>query len=164
MSCGPGVRMPLRSRLLIPVISVLDYVNRVRALLGSPVLPGLPLLDTEADAEGHDVLGTALGVPIGGSEHPVWSARDRWVMRCSDASTAERVATALGSEWVAEPPEVALPDELVDLAVSEHYDVVVEDDEGWVRGWWIPDDDGLPVFITPNDRSFGRGTNASTDE
>jgi hypothetical protein len=112
------------------VISALEYVNRVRALLGSTVLPGLPFLDTDADAEGRDVLGTALGAPIGGSEHPDWSARDRWVMRFGDATTAERVATALGSEWVSEPPEVVLPEALVDLAVSDHYDVVVEDEEG----------------------------------
>lgn len=143
--------------------SVLDYVNRVRVLLGSSVLPGLPLLGTEADAEGRDVLGTALGVPIGRSEHPDWASRERWVMRFDDVSTAERVATALGSEWVATPPEVVLPGELVDLAVSEHYDVVVEDEEGWVRGWWIPDDDGLPVFLTPNDLLVP-GAGPSTDE
>ena len=147
------------------MISVLDYVNRVRVLLGSSVLPGLPLLGTEADAEGRDVLGMALGVPIGGSEHPDWAFRERWVMRFDDASTAERVATVLGSEWVVAPPEVVLPDELVDLAVSEHYDVVVEDEEGWVRGWWIPDDDGLPAFVTPNDLLVpNAGTDASTGE
>ena len=93
-------------RLLISVISVLDYVNRVRILLGNPVLPGLPLLGTEADAEGRDILGTALGVPIGGSERPDGSFRERWVMRFEHASTAERVATALASGWGAEPPEV----------------------------------------------------------
>ncbi len=61
-------------RLIISVINVLDYVNRVRVLLGSPVLPGLPVLGTEADAEGRDILGTALAVPIGGSERPDGSA------------------------------------------------------------------------------------------
>lgn len=147
------------------MISVLDYVNRVRALLGSPVLPGLPLLGTGADAEGRDILGTALGVPIGGSERHDGSFGERWVMRFDHTSTAERVATALASEWVAEPPEVVLPDELVDLAVAEHYDVVVEGEEGWLRGWWIPDDDGLPAFRTSSDLLIpSGGTDASIDE
>lgn len=132
------------------MISVLAYVNWVRALLGSPALPGLPLLGTEADREGRDVLASALGVLIGGSEHRDWSP-ERWMMRLDDAATAERVATALGQEWVAEPPEVRLPDDLIDLAVSQHYGVVVEDEEGWVRGWWVPDDDGFPAFVTPED-------------
>ena len=131
-------------------ISVLAYVNRVRALLGSPAVPGLPLLGTDADDEHRGVLGSALGAPIGGSEHPGWSS-DRWVMRVDDASTAERVAKELGQDWAGEPPEVTLPDALIDLAVAQHYDVVVEDDEGWVRGWWVPDGDGFPEFLTPAD-------------
>jgi hypothetical protein len=97
------------------------------------------------------VLGSALGISVGGSEHPEWSARGRWVIRFDDASVAHRVASSLGQEWLTEPAEVVLPDALVDLAVSNHYGVVVEDDEGWVRGWWVPDDDGLPEFITPTD-------------
>jgi hypothetical protein len=148
------------------VISVLDFVNHVRALTATSPLPGLPLLGTQPDDEERDVLGSALSVSVGASEHPDWSARGRWVMRFHDASTAQRVATALGQEWLAEPPEVVLPDALVDLAVSEHYDVVVEDDEGWVRGWWAPaGDDGLPEFLTPSDPlvPFG-GTIAASDE
>ena len=109
------------------------------------------------------MLGSALSVPVGGSDHPNWS-HERWVIRLEDASTAERVGTALGQEWVAEPPEVALPDAVTDLAVSQHYEVVVDDDEGWVRGWWIPDDDGLPSFVTPTDLLIPvDGSDASAD-
>jgi hypothetical protein len=36
--------------------------------------------------------------------------------------------------------------------VSQHFDVVVGDDDGFVRGWWVSDDDaGVPVFLTPSD-------------
>lgn len=147
------------------MISVLEFVNRVRAQLGEPALPGLPLLGTEADDEERDVLGTALGAAVGDSEHPEWSQGGRWVMRFADASTAERVAAGLGQDWVAEPPEVLLPGVLVDLAVSEHFDVVVEDDEGWVRGWWVPGEDGLPEFFTPNDPLVSTdGSGASAPE
>lgn len=62
------------------MISVLDFVNRVRQLLGSAPLPGLPLLGTEADEEERDVLGSALEVPIGASKHPALSSLGRWVM------------------------------------------------------------------------------------
>ncbi len=72
-------------------------------------------------------------------------------MHFAEPWIAEQVATSLGLESVAEPPEVALPDALVDVAVSEQFDVVVEDDEGWVRGWWVPDAEGIPEFITPSD-------------
>ncbi len=51
-------------------------------------------------------------------------------MRFDHASTAERVATALGQTWVAEPSEVTLPEALIDLTVSQHFDVVVVERTG----------------------------------
>jgi hypothetical protein len=127
-------------------ISVLEFINRVRAVLRYPALLALPVVGTD------DVLESALGLGVGGAENMHWELERRWVMRFDLAWLAERVATALALEWVAEPPEVALPDALIDLAVSEHLEVVVEDDEGWVRGWWVPDTAGLPRFLTPDDR------------
>lgn len=146
------------------MISVLDFVNRVRALTGASPLPGLPLLGTEPDDEERDVLRSALGVSVGASEHSDWSTQGRWVMRFHDASNAERVASALGQEWLDEPPEVALPDALVDLAVSEHFAVVVEDDEGWLRGWWAPGDDGHPEFFTPSDPLVPTGGGTTSNQ
>lgn len=88
--------MPEESSTSLPVISVLDFVNQVRALLGSPALPALALLGTEVDDEERGVVGSALGVPIGGSEHPGWSCRGCWVMRFANSRIAERAATRLG--------------------------------------------------------------------
>jgi hypothetical protein len=65
--------------------------------------------------------------------------------------TARRVGIVTSLDWMAEPPEVSLPDALVDLAVSQHHDVVVGDAVGYVRGWWVPHADGSPVFLTPAD-------------
>jgi hypothetical protein len=39
----------------------------------------------------------------------------------------------------------------VDLAVSGHQEVIVEDDEGWVRGWWVPHEGEVAAFITPDE-------------
>jgi len=128
-----------------PPISVLAFINAVRAELRRPALPALPYVGTD------DVLAAALGVEVDGAENLHWELAGRWVMHFAEPWIAEQVATSLGLESVAEPPEVALPDALVDVAVSEQFDVVVEDDEGWVRGWWVPDAEGIPEFITPSD-------------
>jgi hypothetical protein len=131
-------------------ISVLEFINRVRGACGKEPFVHVPLLGTRADDEEGDVLAAALELSVGRSNNKEWAARDGWVMRFDDVAVAKRVAHALGVEWVAEPPEVRLPDALVDLSVSQHY-AVVEDEEGWLRGWWIPDANGLPEFCTPHD-------------
>jgi hypothetical protein len=134
------------------VVSVLAFINRIRTLRDLDEWSALPLLGTEADDDHNDVVAAALGVPVGESEHPEWGAQSRWVMRFADRLTARRVGIACGLEWVPEPPEVRLPDALVDLAVSQHLDVVVRDEVGYVRGWWVPDEEsGMPVFVTPTD-------------
>lgn len=134
------------------VTSVLDFINRVRTLQNLDEWGALPLLGTEADDERNDVVASALGGPVGESEHPEWAAQGRWVMRLPDRLTARRVGIVTGLEWLPEPPAVRLPDALVDLAVAQHLDVVVHDGIGFVRGWWVPGDEGgLPVFLTPTD-------------
>jgi len=134
------------------VVSVLDFINRIRTLQQLDEWNALPLLGAEADDEHNDVVAAALGVPVGESEHPDWAAQGHWVMRFPDRLTARRVGIVCGLAWLPEPPEVRLPDALVDLAVSQHLDVVVRDDVGFVRGWWVPDEqNGMPVFLTPTD-------------
>jgi hypothetical protein len=134
------------------VLSVLDFINRVRVLQDLSQWDALPLIETETDDERGDVVAFALGVPVGESEQPDWATNGRWVMRFPDGVIARRVGIVCGLEWLADPPEVRLPDALVDLAVSQHHDVVVSDEAGFVRGWWVPgDEDGMPVFRTPTD-------------
>jgi len=132
------------------VISVLEFVNRVRALQGLPACGGLALRGIAPDGE-HCIISAALGVPIDLSVHPEWSARGCWVMRFARWETAWRVGIGMDLPWLARPPQVCLPDALVDLAVSENLDVVVGDESGFVRGWWVPDDDGFPCFLTPTE-------------
>ncbi len=130
-------------------ISVLAYVNRVRDLLGSPALPG-----SHFSARKQTMNIATSWDRLSARHRRLQASRlvaDRWVMRVDDASTADRVAKELGQDWAGEPPEVTLPEALIDLAVAQHYDVVVEDEEGRVGGWWVPDGDGFPEFLTPED-------------
>jgi len=70
-----------------------------------------------------------------GAENLHWVLEGRWVVRFAEPWTAEQVTRSLGLERVVEPPEVALPDAVADLAVSEHFDVA----------------EGIPEFITATD-------------
>lgn len=119
----------------------LELINRVRAADGRS-----PLLFLRMDED--CVLEAALELPIGWAEHPAWRGQEHWVVRLPDAYTARLVGYALDQPWQAH--EVRLPDSLIDLAVSQHFDVVIADQAGVVRGWWIPDEDGLPLFVTPH--------------
>jgi hypothetical protein len=142
------------------VTSIIDFADAVRALCGRPHRRALPLANCERDSDERCVVAAALGVSVGESAHPSWAVDGRWVMRFADPATARRVGIGLDQPWRAEPAEVLLPDALVNLAVSHHYGVVVPDDGGDVRGWWLPGADGLPVFCTPTDplidNEFGR--------
>lgn len=66
------------------MISVLDFFNRVRTLLELNELPCAWMSGTEQDDETNCIVATALGAPVGESEHPDWSADSRWVMRPPD--------------------------------------------------------------------------------
>ncbi len=148
----PASKVVLATADTASMVSVLDFINRVRTLQDLGEWGALPLLRTEADDEHHDVVASALGVSVGESEHHDWAAQGRWVMRFADRLTARRIGIVTGLEWRGDPPEVQLPDALVDLAVSQHLDIVVRDDVGFVRGWWVPgDDDGMPVFLAVTD-------------
>lgn len=68
--------------------SVLDFVNAVRGPLGLPETVRLDLATTEPDHESRDMVGSALGVPVGKSEHLDWAVRGVWVMRLQDSLTA----------------------------------------------------------------------------
>jgi hypothetical protein len=72
-------------------------------------------------------------------------------MRFEDRLTARRIGVVTGQEWIAEPPEVDLPDALIDLAVASHYDLVEPDEWGFVAGWWVPDDEAELAWHTPTD-------------
>lgn len=143
-------------------MAVLGFVNTVRALCGRPARRALPLTGCERDRDDRCVVSMALGLEVGDSAHPPWAADGRWVMRLSDAATARRVGARTGQAWRAHPPEVRLPEALVDLAVSHHLGLVVPDDDGRVRGWWLPGADGFPAFRTPEApvarRNAGHGT------
>jgi hypothetical protein len=73
------------------------------------------------------------------------------VRRFDDPLTARKVGIIARQPWHAEPPEVALPDAVGDLMLSQSLDVAVADEICFLGGWWVPDDDGFPVFFTPTD-------------
>lgn len=120
--------------------SVLDFVNRVRALLGLEVVPDIRLAGTEQDDETNCIVANALGVPVGPS-HDDRGGELRWVMRLPDPAVAEMLGLATGLEWRFEPAEVALPEELIDLAVSHHFAAVEGDRRGALSAWWVLDAD-----------------------
>jgi hypothetical protein len=138
------------------VTSVLGFINRIRIMLDLPELGALSLLGTEPDHEFNSVLSAALEVPVGESAHPEWAEQGRWVMRFAGGMTARRVGIVTSLDWLAEPPEVRLPDALVDLAVSQHLDVVVGDGVGYVRGWATR----TTTALSPRSTLRCRGTSA----
>lgn len=132
--------------------SLLDFINRVRTLQDLPAHPAVSLADTEPDDEEKCVLGHALGVPVGGSDAK--GRDDKLVMRFNERLVARRVGIVMGLSWTPEPPEVDLPDALVDLTVAQHFGYVEADDIGFLRGWWVPEgpEDTQMCFYTPDDQ------------
>jgi len=124
----------MNDQALIRPTSVLDFVNRVRSLLALDDLPCVWLSGTEQDDETNCIVANALGLPVGESEHEDWSGESRWVMRLPDPATARLVGVATGLDWRAQPAEAALPDVLIDLAVSYHFAAVEGDEAGALAG------------------------------
>lgn len=122
-------------------LSVLGFINGVRRLLGVNGVPWIPLAGTEQDDEANCIVANALGLPVGASDHDDWGRDSQWVMRVPTAAVAQMVGLATGLEWRANPAEVALPEELIDLAVSYHFAAVEGDDLGRLTAWWVLDAD-----------------------
>ena len=121
------------------MISVLDFCNRIRTLLDLDELPCLWLAGTEQDDDEACVVATALGTPVGPSDHPDWESEDRMVMRFADRATARLVGVITELPWREDPPEVQLPEEIMDLAVSHHFSAVDADDFGRLVAWYVLD-------------------------
>src|SRR4051812_39532675 len=119
------------------MISLLEFVNRIRTLIDLTEMPCIWLTGTAQDDEANCIVATALGLPVGQSENLGWSAESRWVMRMPDRATARLVGIVTDLDWRADPPEVALPDEVIDLAVSHHFAAVESDDIGVLAAWWV---------------------------
>lgn len=120
-------------------LTIMEFVNAARRLLALPPVDRLPLMSTEQDDEDCCIVAAALGVPVGASAHADWSAADTWVMRVPDAGVAARLGERLGLAWRSAPAEVALPSELVDLAVSYHFAAVEGDADGALTAWSVLD-------------------------
>jgi hypothetical protein len=116
--------------------SLLEWVNSVRTLLDRPELPGIELDRTERDDDENCVVAMALGQPVG----PSAASEDAldWVIRFDDGRVARRVGIIMGLKWRPEPPEVDLPEAVVDLAVSHHRGWVEADELGFLLAWWVP--------------------------
>ena len=119
--------------------SVLGFVNAIRGRFGRDDLACIWLAGTEQDDETNCIVANALGLPVGASHHDDWDSDCKWVMRLPSADTAEMIGLATGLDWRADPAEVALPEELVDLAVSYHFAAVEGDDLGRLTAWWVLD-------------------------
>jgi len=134
-------------------VRLLDFVNAVRALQGREPVDTLPLVATEADDDRDGFVAVTLGCEAGDALDPEWSAQDRWVLRFSASRDAEDVAAMFGLPLSRRYNEVMAPADLVDLMVSEHFGLVEADDEGFVRGWWVPIDgrDAVMEWRTPRD-------------
>lgn len=121
--------------------SVLGFVKGLRTLLGLSDLPCIWLAGTEQDDETNCIVANALGLPVGASDHDDWGSESKWVMRLPSAAAAQIVGFATGLDWRADPAEVALPEELIDLAVSHHFAAVESDELGALAAWWVLDAD-----------------------
>jgi hypothetical protein len=113
--------------------SLVDFINRVRTLQDLPKLLAVPVAGTERDDDEKCILASALDVQVCSDEE-----RNEWVMRFSDRRLARRVGIVMGLPWRLDPPEVTLPDPLIDLCVSEHFGFIEADEIGFLKCWWVP--------------------------
>lgn len=135
--------------------SLLEFVERVRALQDLPPVGAIDLAATIPDDAERCVLSTALGGTVhavGWNDQgcdPLWTS----ALIVEDRLVARRIGIVMGLEWQADPPAVRLPDEVGDLGVAQHWGVVEADDMGFLRCWWVPvdDDQGRWTFRTPTE-------------
>lgn len=135
-------------------VRLLAFLNRVRAVQELDPLAWLVMLDADPDDERGCILALAMECAVGSSTDPEWGADGRWVMRFDDCWTARTVAVVTGQTWVPDCLEVALPNELVDFAVSLSLGEVEQDGIGFVRAWRVPNDAddpsaGMCRFVMP---------------
>jgi hypothetical protein len=137
--------------------SLIDFVNRVRTLQDLPKLPGVWVTDTESDNDERCIVASALGVPVSTSRSP--GREEEWVMRFTDRLLARRVGIVMGLSWRPDPPEVALPDALIDLCVAEHFGFIEVGEIGFLKCWWVPQgpDDTDLIPLAPTDELVGDG-------
>jgi hypothetical protein len=137
------------------VASLLDFVERIRALQDLPPIGAIELSETVADDAERCLLATALGGTVHAvgwddpAGDPLWTS----ALIVADRLTARRIGIVMGLDWRADPPAVRLPDEVADVAVAQHVGAVEADDVGFLRCWWIPLDHGEQrwTFRTPTD-------------
>lgn len=135
--------------------SLMNFVERVRTLQDLPLLGAIVLRGTEADDPDNCVLAQALGASIGSvgagtPDDPAWPILG---LRVKDRLTARRIGIVMDLGWRGDPPAVALPDAVTDLAVSQSRGCVEADEMGFLRGWWVPadPDEATWVFRTPDE-------------
>lgn len=80
-------------------------------------------------------------MPVGASDHDDWRTDSKWVMRLPSAAIVHMIGLATELDWRADPAEVALPEELIDLAVSYRFAALEGDDLGRLTAWWVLDAD-----------------------
>ena len=136
--------------------SLIDFCDRVRVLQDLPTLGAIALVGTEPDDEDNCVLAKALGCKVRDCESPNPGVSWHHAMWFADRLTARRVGIIMGLPWRADPPCVKLPDDVADLAVSQHMGCVERDEVGFLRGWWVPDEDAANgwALLTPTDRGL----------
>lgn len=137
--------------------SLLDFVERIRALQDLPPVGSLVLAGTVADDEHSCVLAEALGCAVGDVE----TAQGSWMfaMTFDDRMVARRIGIVMGLEWSANPAAVKLPVEISDLAVAQHFGLAEADGLGFLRGWWVGegDDESEWTYWTPTDELLPDG-------
>jgi hypothetical protein len=127
-----------------PDLRIIDFVNVVRVVRGHPARPGIYLVGTDVDDPEGSVVATAMECQVDESLADDWSGA--WVMRFESSRVAQLVARCVDVPSRSEHSEVLLPNELVDLSVSEHRGLVEADADGLVAGWWVPVDDNDAVL------------------
>lgn len=114
-------------------MTILQFINIVRAALGNPPAVAFDLSDAEPGSESECVLALALGCEIGAASDPDYDGgAPQFVMRFPSIPLAQRVARATGCVWCEPLPCVLLPDTLADI-VAGFDDGAAIDSTAWYR-------------------------------